>query len=128
MTSVQWTGYVLAPLAVMHFAVTRGLPYVVNEGSEGIGLSFVGHGFARHPLLSWLLYTSLVTIGSYHVVKGWAIWLGLPTRWNNIVNGIVVSVSGVWLAAVFKLSRIGAAVGHLGRQYDHLYNSMIKPT
>ncbi|KAK6341735.1 hypothetical protein TWF696_008800 [Orbilia brochopaga] len=122
---VHLTGYALIPTVMVHFGIVRGLPLVIDGGSEGIGISFIAHGFSVFRYISWTVYGSLATLGAYHAVQGLSRWWCLSKRWRRVTFGVIVGIAGTWLASVTRLSRIGRAVGHLGRHYDMLYSTLL---
>lgn len=95
-----------------------------------MGLEFVSHGFAKHPLVSWMGYVALVGIGAGHFVWGVARWTGwMPVgsdkkarrRWWT-VNGIAAGVAALWMAGgLGVVGRGGLADGWVGKGYDALY-------
>ncbi|KAK6347740.1 hypothetical protein TWF718_005572 [Orbilia javanica] len=125
LNTLQGAGYLLIPTVAIHFGIVRLLPFFRDGGSESIGIGFLGHGFVRLRYISWLTYPALAAIGTFHVVQGWARWRGYPKRWKRQTACTIAAVSGVWLASVVRISKIGRAVGHLGRHYDELYNAII---
>ncbi|KAF1978523.1 hypothetical protein BU23DRAFT_525235 [Bimuria novae-zelandiae CBS 107.79] len=133
-------GYALIPLAGFHVWTTRILPPYMHGDNSMISLSYISHGFALHPLVSFGGFTALAGVGTWHIVWGWAKWLGLsPTqvsvtesrrdltkkrRWYTI-NGISVLLTGVWLAGALGIvGRGGKTGGWIGREFDELYNAM----
>ncbi|PGG97290.1 tRNA (guanine26-N2/guanine27-N2)-dimethyltransferase [Blastomyces parvus] len=69
-------GYLLLPLLASHVLANRVVPAVVDGGSSGVGLGFVAHGIARAPWVMRGWYAALVGVGVWHVVGGWAWWMG----------------------------------------------------
>lgn len=69
-------GYLLVPLIGSHVLINRVTPLMVDGGSSGIGLGYVAHGFARSPVFSNLYYLLFVAVGVWHIVGGWAAWMG----------------------------------------------------
>lgn len=69
-------GYALVPLLGTHIAVNRLIPLTVDGGSSGVGLGYVAHGFARSPIFWNIFYTLFVAVSVWHVVGGWANWMG----------------------------------------------------
>ncbi|KAF2453375.1 hypothetical protein BDY21DRAFT_310812 [Lineolata rhizophorae] len=130
-------GYMLIPLLAVHAGVNRGLPVLVEGGSENVGLGFVAHGFARFPVLSNVVYIGVVGLGIAHFAWGWARWLG--KRPEYIVEGGVSGqkrrkrrwwainmawalLTGVWLAGgIAIVGRGGVAEGWIAREWDGLY-------
>lgn len=146
--SIQWpplswtsaTGYVFAPLVVGHAFINRALPLMWEGGSANVGLEYVSHGFAKHPIISWVGFTALVTVGSWHIVSGWARWMGwLPTqltKWSSdiqlrrkrrfyLINGAAAALAGLWLAGgLGVVGRGGKSTGWLAKEYDFLYSKI----
>lgn len=79
-------GYVLVPLLGAHVLINRVTPLLVDGDSSAIGLGYIAHGFARSPLTSNLYYSVFVAAGVWHIVGGWASWMGWP----------VTTVRGQW--------------------------------
>lgn len=133
-------GYALIPLAGFHIWTTRILPPYMHGDNSMISLSYISHGFSRHPLVSFAGFTALVAVGTWHMAWGWAKWLGLsplqvsPTesrrhlmkkrRWYAI-NGISALLTGLWLAGSLGIvGRGGKTGGWIGREFDELYNAI----
>lgn len=130
---VSWaslSGYLLVPLVYGHIAVNRIIPLVVEGGSSGVGLGFVAHGFARHPVLAWTSYSALLGTAVGHMVWGVVKWMGWgprgsererrSRRWS--INGAVAVITGVWAAGgLGVIARGGADEGWVGKGYDELY-------
>jgi hypothetical protein len=130
------SGYILTPLVLGHAFVNRVLPWWVEGGSSGVGLGFVSHGFAKHPVMDWVGYAALVGIASGHIVWGWAKWMGWTPigvgelsgngkkgkrRWW-IINGVSALVAGLWVAGgLGVVARGGKATGWVGKGWDELY-------
>ena len=116
--------------------VNRVVPLMREGGSSGVGLQFVSHGFAKHPLVAGVGYAVLVGIGSAHFVWGWARWLGWGLeslvwdgegkrwRWWE-VNALSALVAGVWMAGGLGIvGRGGQTEGWIGRGFDELYRAV----
>lgn len=98
-----------------------------------MGLGFVSHGFAKHPVIAWGGYTALIGIGAGHFVWGIARWIGWTPvgsdkkanrRWWTI-NGIASSAIALWMAgALGVVARGGLADGWVGKGYDALYSKV----
>lgn len=131
-------GYALMPLVAGHMFVNRLLPLWQEGGNANIGLEYVSHGFAKHPLLSFAWFVPLIGAMSWHVTWGWARWTGwCPSqvtdsgsegqvkrkrRWWAI-NGISAAVTIVWMAGgLGVVGRGGQAIGWLGTEYDMLFS------
>lgn len=134
--AVSWTslsGYILAPLVIGHAFVNRALPLIYEGGSSGVGLGFVSHGFARHPVVSWVGYMALLGVAAGHFVWGAARWNGwLPhgsdkrakKRWWTI-NGLGLALAGLWMAGgLGVVARGGKEGGWVGKGYDVLYSKI----
>ncbi|KAH3917545.1 hypothetical protein HBI56_109260 [Parastagonospora nodorum] len=131
-------GYALVPLASFHVWTTRLLPLYAHGDSSLINLSYISHGFAKHPIISFSGFTALVGIGAWHFVWGAAKWLGFAPsqisahesqkslvrkrRWYGI-NAISAVVAGLWLAGSLGIvGRDGHVIGWIGKEYDDLYS------
>ncbi|KAA8649242.1 MCP1 family protein [Aspergillus tanneri] len=69
-------GYVLIPLLGIHVLVNRITPWIVDGGSSGVGLGYVSQGFTRGPFFWSVYYLLFVSVGVWHIVGGWAAWMG----------------------------------------------------
>ncbi|GJC83040.1 hypothetical protein ColLi_05878 [Colletotrichum liriopes] len=144
---ISISGYVFTALLAAHVGINRILPLQVEGDSSNIGLAFVSHGFARHPFISWLAYTALLTVGCGHMVWGAARWLGLaPTAmgWSgsgtNVVDkkirkrkrrlwwalhGVAAAAAGIWAAGGLGIvARGGLTHGWVGKLYDDLFTKI----
>lgn len=138
LSGTSMLGYALAPFVLGHIFVNRVLPLWVDGSSAGIGLSYVGHGFAKDPATSFIGYTVLIAVASTHIIWGWAKWLayapeqtaGPPDarratrrkrRWYT-VNAVSALLAGLWLAGgIGIVGRGGEVRGWVGKGYDDLY-------
>lgn len=132
-------GYLFFPAVAAHIYVNRGLPVLVEGGSSGVGLSYISHGFARHPAVAYTAYTALLGLGVSHFVWGWSRWLGWhpdkatgvngderqqirKRRWYSI-NGVALATIILWAAGGLGIiARGGAAFGWKGKNYDKLFH------
>lgn len=131
-------GYALVPLVLGHAFVNRLLPLWQEGGNANIGLEYVSHGFAKHPIISFAFYVPLLGVMSWHTTWGWARWLGWSPaqlieggqdgaikrkrRWWTL-NGISLAITAVWLAGgLGVVGRGGEAHGWLGKEYDLLFS------
>ena len=130
-------GYALWPLLAGHVFVNRVLPLEVEGGSSGVGLGYVSHGFAKHPVIANLGYAALVGVGSWHVVGGAVKWLRLSAEYITeggdygrrkrrrrawVVNVIAGVVAGVWmLGGLGVVGRGGLGSGWEAKNWDELY-------
>ncbi|KAK1139344.1 RNA methyltransferase tRNA(m5U54)methyltransferase [Aspergillus melleus] len=69
-------GYALVPLLGFHILVNRVAPLIYDGGSSGVGLGYVAHAFTRHPTFWNVYYLAFVAVGVWHIVGGWAAWMG----------------------------------------------------
>ncbi|KAJ4339564.1 hypothetical protein N0V95_007754 [Ascochyta clinopodiicola] len=133
-------GYILLPLASFHVWSTRILPLYMHGDNSLISLSYISHGFANHPFLSFAGFSALVGTGVWHFVWGAAQWLGLKPsqvspysehkdldkkrRWYAI-NGVAAAVTALWLAGgLGVVGRAGKTVGWIGKEFDDLYKQI----
>lgn len=138
---ISVSGYAFTVFYAAHAFMNRVLPLAVEGNSSDIGLAYVAHGFARHPVVSHLAYWGLIVAGSGHMVWGMAKWLGLApaTRsWKNAVvdretkrtrrrkwasvHGVVAGVVAAWVVGgIGVVARGGLQDGWLGKIYDDLF-------
>ncbi|KAK3337808.1 hypothetical protein B0T19DRAFT_82994 [Cercophora scortea] len=143
------SGYGFAVAVAAHVFVNRALPLLVEGDSANIGLAYVAHGFARHPLVSWVSYGALLGLGCGHMVWGWAKWFGIAQRagWKlerhtgnaavdrqvkkrrrRMLLGInAVAAAGVvaWAAGgLGVVAKGGLTLGWVGKLYDGLYEKI----
>ncbi|PLB44664.1 N2,N2-dimethylguanosine tRNA methyltransferase [Aspergillus steynii IBT 23096] len=69
-------GYALVPLLGFHVLVNRVAPLIHDGGSSGVGLGYVAHAFTRNPVFWNAYYLALVAVGVWHIIGGWAAWMG----------------------------------------------------
>ncbi|QRD84341.1 N2,N2-dimethylguanosine tRNA methyltransferase [Aspergillus flavus] len=69
-------GYCFVPFLGAHVLVNRVTPLIVDGGSSGIGLGYVAHGIARNPVFWNVYYVVLAAVGMWHIIGGWATWMG----------------------------------------------------
>ncbi len=137
---ISASGYALTGFYAAHVLMNRVLPLAVEGSSSDIGLAYVAHGFARHPVVAGIAYWGLVVVGSGHMVWGMARWLGLApaTRsWKNAVvdratkrqrrrrwlsvHGVVGGVVAAWaVGGLAVVARGGLQDGWVGKVYDDL--------
>lgn len=140
MSWISVSGYVFAASMGLHAFVNRVLPLMVEGDSANIGLAYVSHGFARHPMVAWSTYAVMLVGGCGHMIWGWARWLGLASKagvWTIgtrevrsrerrtwlAINGLVVAVTGVWAAGgLGVVARGGEALGWVAKVYDGLFD------
>ncbi|KAI9802265.1 MAG: hypothetical protein M1825_002986 [Sarcosagium campestre] len=138
LSGTSMLGYVLAPLVAGHVLVNRIVPLWVDGGSSGVGLSYVSHGFAKHPFVAYAGYSLLIGTAAWHIVSGWAKWLGLSSippddghvtekgwlqtrRWYG-ENLASLTLAAIWMAGgLGVVARAGPSGGWIGKGYDKLY-------
>ncbi|CAK7565131.1 MAG: hypothetical protein SEPTF4163_003040 [Sporothrix epigloea] len=148
--SVSWTaasGYVFSVTLAAHLVVNRLLPIFVQGDSSDIGLAYVAHGFARHPLLSWLSYGVFLGAASAHMVWGWARWLGVAQRaqwtgpdtmletkpvqrrrrrtWLMVQGGVLLTFCAWASGGLGIVARGGPVQGWVAKVYDELYDKAL---
>ncbi|KAI1102423.1 DUF1691-domain-containing protein [Jackrogersella minutella] len=140
---ISASGFAFVGLLASHVGINRILPLVVDGDSSNIGLQFVSHGFARHPLPPWIAYSLLLSVGVGHMVWGFAKWFDLapPANWKKItvekqlrkrrrrawwgVNGVAVALMALWAAGGLGVVAIaGPAEGWLATVYDNIYSAV----
>lgn len=147
-------GYTLVPLLGAHVLVNRITPIIVEGGSSSVGLGFAAHGIARNPWMMRAWYVVFVGIGVWHIVGGWAHWMGWksigpdsgPRRGSKamylgsekgmkemkgrrrrrwIINGLAVAGTALWLSGGLGIvGRAGLGSGWEGRNWDELYRQV----
>ncbi|KAI9673238.1 MAG: hypothetical protein M1829_004303 [Trizodia sp. TS-e1964] len=143
LSGTSMLGIALAPLVVGHATINRLLPLYFEGGSSGIGLQFVAHGFARHKAVSFVGFSALISIASWHVVWGAAKWLGwspaqvtssyrggMERSWMRkrrfyILNAVSAALAGCWMAGGLGVVGLGGETkGWVGRGYDDLFRQI----
>ncbi|KAL5906762.1 hypothetical protein ACKVV1_011166 [Pyricularia oryzae] len=145
LTYTAAAGYGAAAAVFAHAFVNRGLPLLVEGDSADVGLAYVAHGFARHPAVAWVAYTSLLAVTAGHVVWGWARWLGLAqgAAWDSsaavvgrdvrkrrrrswlLINGGALVGALVWAAGgLGVVARGGRSRGWVGDLYDAMFQKV----
>ncbi|PTB70256.1 DUF1691-domain-containing protein [Trichoderma citrinoviride] len=141
---ISWSGYVFTAFWGAHVCINRVLPLAVEGDSSNIGLAYVSHGFARHPLVAAFAYRGLIGVGCGHMVWGLAKWLGIAPstkgwwgseavtvdrktkrqrrrRWLAI-QAAVVAASALWaVGGLGVVARAGPSDGWVGKLYDDLF-------
>lgn len=64
------TGYLLIPLAGLHYYLIRALPIDYYGDSAFIDFGYIAWGLQNKPIFSYGLHTALVVAASYHMVSG----------------------------------------------------------
>lgn len=145
-------GYILVPLLGTHVLVNRVVPLIVDGGSSGIGLGYIAHGFARNPVMWNLFYLPFVATGAWHIVGGWATWMGwrVTTTRNGrsnkgslagylvdpksqrarrqrkmwwMVNGVTAIGAAIWLTgALGIIGRAGEGSAWEAKSWNEMYS------
>ncbi|EGS22645.1 uncharacterized protein CTHT_0011170 [Thermochaetoides thermophila DSM 1495] len=148
-TNISVSGFIFTVSLAAHAFVNRGLPLLVEGDSANVGLAFVAHGFARHPVISYAAYGVLLVAGCGHMVWGWAKWAGLAqgAGWGlervsgNIsvdrearrkrrrrllmINGAAAVAIGLWaVGGIGIVAKGGLTPGWVGNVYDGLYDKL----
>lgn len=137
---ISWisiSGYLLVPLILQHTLVNRILPLVYEGGNSGVGLGYVAHSFARHPILAAASYTMIISVAAGHFCWGIARWAGLTSprvkhsnelqwqKWRRrrwwVINGAASTLMIIWMTGGLGIvARGGKSDGWIGRGYDIL--------
>jgi hypothetical protein len=80
------------------------LPWIYEGGSSGVGLGFVSHGFAKHPVVAWTGYVTVIGVAAGHFVWGVARWNGWIPIGNDkkakrrwwVINGLSAGLAALW--------------------------------
>ncbi|KAL1872279.1 hypothetical protein VTK73DRAFT_1661 [Phialemonium thermophilum] len=146
-SNIALSGYAFAVLVGIHAFVNRGLPLIVEGDSANIGLAYIAHGFARHPITAWLAYPALLAAGCGHITWGAAKWLGFaqaaawspPPPTGNVlvdrrarkrrrrtwlaIQAAALIFTSLWAAGgLGVVARAGSQQGWLGELYDGLFD------
>lgn len=144
---ISISGYAFTLFYGAHVFMNRILPLAVEGDSSNIGLGYVAHGFARHPLTSRLAYLGLLATASGHMVWGLAKWFGVAPstrgwtgkesvvvdkktkrtrrrKWLG-VHGAAIGVMALWaIGGLGIVARGGLTEGWVGKVYDGLFGSV----
>lgn len=139
-SGISKLGFAAMPLLAGHVFVNRAVPLDFPGGSTNIGLSYVSHAFAKHPVVSFAGFAALISVTVFHTTWGWAKWLGFTPdqstavgyerqmakkrRWY-VINAVAAATTALWMAGGFGIvGRGGEAGGWVGRMYDEMYQSI----
>lgn len=144
LSAISISGYAFAIFYSAHVFVNRVLPLQVEGDSSNIGLAYVAHGFARHPLTASIAYVGLLAAGCGHMIWGQAKWLGLAPstkgwfgresvavdkktkrrrrrRWIAL-HGASAVFAALWaVGGLGVVARGGLTDGWIGKLYDNLF-------
>ncbi len=140
---ISASGYALSVFYAAHVFANRVLPLAVEGDSANIGLAYVAHGFARHPVVAGAAYGGLIALGMGHMVWGMARWWGAApstrgwlgssaaavdkatkrtrrNRWLQ-VHGVAVLAAAAWaVGGLAVVARGGLQDGWVGKVYDDM--------
>ncbi|KAI5463942.1 hypothetical protein BGZ63DRAFT_376526 [Mariannaea sp. PMI_226] len=139
---ISLSGYTFAVFYAAHVFVNRILPLQVEGDSSNIGLAYVAHGFARHPVIAQIAYLGLLAAGCGHMIWGQAKWFGIAPstrevqvgalavergkkhrrrRWVGI-HGASIAFAALWaIGGLGVVARGGLMEGWIGRVYDDMF-------
>ncbi|KAK7418062.1 hypothetical protein QQX98_004201 [Neonectria punicea] len=139
---ISISGYALTVFYTAHVFANRILPLQVEGDSSNIGLAYVAHSFARHPVIAQVAYIGLLAVASGHMVWGQAKWLGLAPSTKEVqrtgtlaagkkkyqrrkwagVHGAAVGFAALWaVGGLAVVARGGLTDGWVGRVYDDMF-------
>ena len=143
---ISISGYALSVFLSAHVFMNRVLPLAVDGDSSNVGLAYVAHGFAKHPLVASMAYGGIIFIGAGHMVWGAGRWLGLAPSSDGLlrrdgyeihankvafkqrrrkwlqVTGVALGASLLWaIGGIGVVARGGQADGWVGKLYDDLF-------
>ncbi|KAH7236372.1 hypothetical protein BKA59DRAFT_486983 [Fusarium tricinctum] len=144
---ISISGYTFAIFFATHVFVNRVLPLQVEGDSSNIGLAYVAHGFARHPVTAWVSYVGLLAAGCGHMIWGQAKWFGLApgtkTIWGTstvpaekkarkqrrrrwvALHGASVAFATLWaVGGLGVVARGGLMDGWIGKVYDDIFSAV----
>lgn len=142
---ISMSGYAFAVFYSAHVFVNRVLPLQVEGDSSNIGLAYVAHGFARHPVIARIAYIGLLAVGCGHMIWGQAKWLGIAPstkemqragamtmekrkkhrrRWLGL-HGASAAFAALWaVGGLAVVARGGLMEGWIGRVYDDMFEAI----
>ena len=144
---ISMSGYAFAAFYAAHVFMNRILPLQVEGDSSNIGLAYVAHGFARHPITASVAYVGLLAAGCSHMIWGQARWFGIAPstkgwlgregaavdkktrrrrrrRWLS-PHGAAVGVMALWaVGGLGVVARGGLTDGWIGKVYDNLFEAV----
>ncbi|PMB71594.1 hypothetical protein BM221_001684 [Beauveria bassiana] len=141
---ISASGYALAVFSAAHVWANRLLPLAVDGDSANIGLAYVAHSFARHPVIAHAAYWGLIASAAGHMVWGAAKWCGWApstqgwsgaaaltvdrktqrnrrNRWLSL-HGVVALLAATWaVGGMGVVARGGLQDGWVGKLYDDMF-------
>ncbi|KAL9554343.1 hypothetical protein MBANPS3_002863 [Mucor bainieri] len=88
------TGYLLIPLAGLHYYLVRGLPIDYYGDSAFIDFGYIAWGLQNKAIFSYGLHTALVVAASYHMVSGIKYVFQRKSRPAEVVDASKVPLNG----------------------------------
>lgn len=144
---ISMSGYTFAIFYTAHVFMNRLLPLQVEGDSSNIGLAYVAHGFARHPITASIAYIGLLAAGCGHMIWGQARWFGIAPstkswfgregaavdkktrrrrrrRWLGL-HGASLAFAALWaVGGLGVVARGGLTDGWIGRVYDNMFETV----
>jgi hypothetical protein len=143
---ISISGYAFAVFYSAHVFMNRILPLQVEGDSSNIGLAYVAHGFARHPVIARIAYIGLLAVGCSHMIWGQAKWLGIAPstkevtrtgtvavekrkkyrrrRWAGL-HGASAAFAALWaIGGLAVVARGGLMDGWIGKVYDDMFEAV----
>lgn len=137
---ISLSGYAFTVFYAAHAFVNRVLPLAVDGDSSNVGLAYVAHAFARHPVVAGAAYAGLVVLGTGHMVWGMAKWSGLApstqgwqsavadkktkrrrrNRWLQVQGVVLLGVAAWAVGGLAVVARGGLQYGWVGKVYDDM--------
>ncbi|KPM36675.1 hypothetical protein AK830_g9883 [Neonectria ditissima] len=140
---ISISGYAFTVFYTAHVFANRILPLQVEGDSSNIGLAYVAHSFARHPVIAQVAYVGLLVVGCGHMIWGQAKWLGIAPSTKEVqrsgtlaaekkkkyrrrkwagVHGAAVGFAALWaVGGLAIVARGGLTDGWVGRVYDDMF-------
>ncbi|GAN02166.1 conserved hypothetical protein [Mucor ambiguus] len=99
------TGYLLIPLAGLHYYLVRGLPIDYYGDSAFIDFGYIAWGLQNKAIFSYGLHTALVVAASYHMVSGIKYVFQRKSRPVEAVDSAKVPLNGRSIAVDQKATK-----------------------
>ncbi|KAJ4147104.1 hypothetical protein LMH87_001651 [Akanthomyces muscarius] len=139
---ISLSGYAFTIFYAAHVCVNRVLPLAVDGDSSNVGLAYVAHSFARHPVVAGVAYAGLIVLGTGHMVWGMAKWWGVApstegwqsssvvvdkktkrrrrNRWLQVQGVVLLGVAAWAVGGLAVVARGGLQDGWVGKVYDDM--------
>lgn len=141
---ISASGYAFTVFYAAHVGMNRVLPLAVEGDSSNIGLAYVAHGFARHPVVARVAYLGLIAVGMGHMVWGMAKWWGYApstkgwqgsaavvvdkktrrarrNRWLSVHGAATLAALAWAVGGLAVVARGGLQDGWVGKVYDDMF-------